>query len=91
MMESFLSRILDENNRVKRWPKKRLEQAQVLAYLQGKLESERKYSEPEINAIINAWHTFNDCALLRREMFTKLLIDRTPDGREYWLAVRVPV
>jgi hypothetical protein len=37
-----------------------------------------------VNAILGDYHTFNDPALLRRELIMKDLLDRTPDGNKYW-------
>jgi hypothetical protein len=83
--ESSLSaHLLDREGRVKRWPKKTVEKTLVLQYLRGKLERGRRYTEKEINGILTAWHTFGDHALLRREMFDRHLVNRAPDGSQYW-------
>lgn len=80
-----LSGLLDEEGRVTRWPKKRDQKQGVLEYLGGKFSVGVEYSEREVNAVIDAWHLFGDHALLRRELFDRGLIERTPDGRRYWL------
>ncbi len=77
--------LLSEQGKVKRWPKKDHEKRFVLEYLQGKLEKDVKYRESEINAILKEWHLFGDHALLRREMYDRYLLNRTADGKEYWL------
>jgi hypothetical protein len=77
--------LLDPAMRVKRWPKKIVEKLFVLEYLQTKLEIERKYSEKEVNTILKEWHLFNDHALLRRELYDRYYVNRTTDGREYWI------
>jgi len=51
----------------------------------SKLEPGRTYSEAEINALLNEWHTFGDPALLRREMFDHGLMTRSKDGSRYAL------
>lgn len=84
-MERDISTLLDDMGRVKRWPKKKQDKINVLRYLQDKFEVGVKYSEKEINEILKEWHLFNDHALLRREMYDRYLLNRTIDGREYWL------
>jgi len=81
----LLAPLLDGDGRIKRWPGKQEQKRLVLEYLRGKFSPVNEYTEREVNAIIIAWHTFNDHALLRREMFDRGLLDRTPDGRRYWL------
>ncbi len=78
-----LKAFLDESGRVKRWPKKSADKKNVLQYLQAKFNEGRTYSEAEVNTVLQMWHTFNDHALLRREMYNNFLLDRTPDCREY--------
>ena len=76
---------LDDTGRVIRWPKKKADQLEVLKYLRTKFEGGKKYSEKEVNALLDAWHIFGDRALLRRMLFDLYLLERTPDGREYWI------
>jgi len=47
-------------------------------------------SEPEINGHINSAHVFEDHALLRRELFDRGMVSRTPDGRVYRRIERQP-
>lgn len=79
-----LRHLLDPYDRVTRWPKKAVEKQLVLAYLRGKLAPGTTYTERQVNEILDAWHLFGDYALLRRELFDKGLLHRTPDGRTYW-------
>ncbi len=58
--------------------------AAMLESLASHFEVDRKYTEMEVNMILNEHHTFKDPATLRRLMFTSGLIDRTLDGRSYW-------
>jgi hypothetical protein len=83
-----ISNLLDENGKVKRWPKKKEEKIEVLKYLNTKFEEGKQYSEKEVNEILNKWHNFSDYALLRREMFDNYLLERTRDGRKYWIKNR---
>ena len=78
-------RLLDTRGRVTRWPKKAREKQFVLEYLLNKLAAGTTYTERQVNDTIDAWHLFGDHALLRREMFDKGLLYRTPDGGSYWI------
>jgi len=84
-MNELLERLLDSEGKVTRWPKKQAEKEAVLCYIQGKIEKNRIYTEKEINEIISKWHSFNDHALIRRMMYDTNLLQRTPDGRQYWV------
>jgi hypothetical protein len=77
--------ILDDKERITRWPKKKAEKLEVLKYIQSKMNTGIKYSEKQINEIIEKWHCFGDYALIRRELFDNYLLERTKDGREYWI------
>jgi hypothetical protein len=77
--------LLSNDLKVKRWPKKSFEKRFVLEYLQSKFARETRLTEKEVNAVIQQWHLFGDHALLRREMFERGLMNRTRDGREYWI------
>jgi hypothetical protein len=58
----------------------------LLEYLAGKFEIDRTYSEREVNAICDKWHTFGDYFLLRRELVDNGLLCRERDGSKYWRA-----
>lgn len=62
----------------------------ALWYLAQKLEPERRYTESEINDLLDDWTTFHDPATLRRELYNKHLLDRTTDGRVYWKEGDIP-
>jgi hypothetical protein len=80
-----LTPYLDEQGRVKEWPvDKREAQRQVRDYLASKIEAGKAFSEAEINDTLNAWHTFGDTALLRRELISVGWLKRKPDGATYW-------
>ena len=79
-----LQKFLDKQGRVKDWPAKPVMQRLVLDYLASKFVLGKIYNEKEVNAILGDYHTFNDPALLRRELIMKDLLDRTPDGNKYW-------
>ena len=44
----------------------------------------RKYTEKEVNLILNAHHTFGDPATLRRELVNMKLLSRKSDCSQYW-------
>ncbi len=88
MERDNIHKFLDENGRIKRWPKQKEYRLIALEYLAGKFEYNRKYSEKEVNAIIQQWHTFEDYFLLRRELIESKLMLRTRSGSEYWRADR---
>ncbi|MBI1281630.1 MAG: aminoacyl-tRNA hydrolase [Anaerolineaceae bacterium] len=75
---------LDVEGRLKWWPSKRSKQLLALDYLASKFEAGKTYTENEVNALLNQWHTFGDPALLRRELFDDGLLNRHQDGTEYW-------
>ena len=86
-----LQNYLDDQNRLKNWPSKRNKgrfQQLALEYLATKLEPDIYYSEREVNALLNHHHTFEDPALLRRELFDRGLLDRVKSGAAYWLKER---
>lgn len=81
-----LGQWLDPQGRLRQWPTKRRFQRAAVFYLVAKFEGVRRYSEPEVNAILDAWAPFRDAALLRRTLIEEHLLERTADGREYWVS-----
>jgi hypothetical protein len=86
MAKIDLDRYLDAAGRLTLYPKRGARRRLALLFLASKVEPEREYSEAEINALLRQHHTFDDPALLRRELFEAGFLDRTPDGSRYWLA-----
>lgn len=80
----MIERFLDSEGRIKIWPTKKDKKLEILKYLSIKFEYDKIYSEKEVNAIINTWHTFNDYFLLRRGMVECRLLSRTRNGAKYW-------
>ncbi len=78
---------LDENHRFTRLPGKRKKKAldMMLVVLASKFIAGVKYSEIEVNEILNQHHSFGDPATLRRLLYGTNKLDRTADGRSYWL------
>jgi len=82
-----LKHYLDDEGRVKRWPsrKNRQDQPLILQYLASQFTAGKGYNESEGNIILKQNHTFEDWALLRRELFEQGYINRSTNGAEYWL------
>lgn len=78
---------IDASGKFNQMPGKRQKKKQslMLQFLAEKFQPDRKYTEAEVNDILNQYHTFNDPASLRRFMFGSKLLGRTLDGRNYWL------
>ncbi len=83
-----IKRFLEEDGRVKQIPAKNAYRQQVLGYLAEKFDPDRKYTEKEVNAIIEAWHSFGDYFLIRRELVDHDWLRRTPNGSAYWRSPR---
>ncbi len=76
-------RVFDAPGRLLRWPSKRPEQVLVLWCLWMAFDGKRRYSEREVNEVLNAHHAFGDHCLLRRELVEMKLLARTPGGEQY--------
>ena len=81
-----IARFLDSEGKIVKLPKRRDVREAVLLYLAGKFEPDRIYTEREVNAVCEAWHTFEDYFLLRRELVHHGLLGRKRDGSRYWRA-----
>ena len=76
-------RVFDAQARLLRWPGKRPEQVLALWCLWMAFDGKRRYSEREVNEVLNAHHAFGDHCLLRRELVEMKLLQRTPGGEQY--------
>lgn len=81
-----VTRFLDADFRVQIWPAKRRKRLVVLEYLASHFERGVEYTEKEVNARLLEWHTFHDVALLRRALCDYGLMERCPDGSQYWVS-----
>ena len=79
-----MNSLISQNNKIIRWPKKLVQKHFVLDWLSKKFKKNNPYTENEVNDIINNHHSFNDRALLRRELISKKLLSRETDGSKYW-------
>ena len=92
-MKNELSEIapfLDINGRLIAIPAKYKKKLIALWYLAEKFEARRKYSETEINELLDEWTLFHDPATLRRELFNTHLLNRTADCCCYWRTEKLP-
>lgn len=76
---SDLTPFLDSDGRLTQMPAKHRKNLIALWYPAEKIESGQQYTEQEINGLLNEWTLFRDPATLRRELYNKLLLNRTPD------------
>lgn len=74
----------DESRRLVRLPNKLSVQQLAMWALWTQFDARRSYTEREVNAIVNAHHTFGDQATLRRELVNMKLLGRLPDCSKYW-------
>lgn len=84
LLEQLLKNYLDKEGKLTRFPSKRKLKLAAMFYIASGIEAGVKYSEKEMNEVINHKCCFQDAALLRREMYDYRFIDRTSDGRIYW-------
>ena len=81
----------DAQGRLVRLPKNRLAVQQMAVWaLWTQFAAHRDYTEKEVNAILNAHHTFGDPATLRRELVNMKLLGRESDCSRYWKEPRRP-
>lgn len=88
--ETLLKGYIGEDGKFTQMPGKRQKKkvAAMLEVLAAQFEEGKKYTEREVNEILNQHHSFNDPATLRRLLFGSKLINRTLDGKAYWLNIK---
>ncbi|MES2581946.1 MAG: DUF2087 domain-containing protein [Pseudomonadota bacterium] len=74
----------DTAGRLVRLPNKLSVQQMAMWWMWTQFTVRRKYTEKEVNQILNAHHTFGDQATLRRELVNMKLLGRKSDCSEYW-------
>ena len=74
----------DAQGRLTRLPTKRSMQQLAMWALWTRFEARRRYSEKEVNTLLQLWHHFADPATLRREMVGMGLLARLDDCSQYW-------
>ena len=78
-----MEKLINEFNEIVRWPKKSSDKKMIIKYLAIKFDYDKKYTEKEVNKIIDKFHLFEDIPLLRRELVSKKMLSRQDDGSEY--------
>ena len=63
-----MNELINEFDEIIRWPKKPTDKESVINWLSKKFNVNIKYSEKEVNEILDQHHLFNDIPLLRREL-----------------------
>ena len=79
-----MNKLINELEELVLWPKKPKDKQMVIEWLSEKFKFEKQYSEKEVNQIIKNHHSFNDVPLLRRELISRLFLNRKGDGSVYW-------
>ena len=79
-----IRRFLDSDGRIIKLPHRRPQRLATLKYLAQHFQPERTYTEREVNALCDAWHTFGDYFMLRRELVDFGFLARERDGSRYW-------
>jgi len=77
-----LKTYLDSDGRIAQLPTNHRKLEVVLRYLAEQFETDRKYSEKEVNEIISSLN--GDVSGLRRDLISYPYLDRKPDGSAYW-------
>ena len=85
-----LKNFLDGDGRLRQYPSKYKLKVMALFYLSSKFEPGRRYTEKEVNEVLNQWHTFSDWSMLRRDLYDREFFGRNVDGSEYWLEEKQP-
>lgn len=82
-----LSGYVDADGKFDRLPGKRKKKSldAMIKFLGEQFDANTEYTELEVNDILIQFHSFNDPATLRRLLFGSQILDRTRDGRRYWL------
>ena len=81
---------LDNAGRITAMPAKRKLKLHCFIYLAEKFVCGKTYSEKEVNALLNEWHTFGDPVTFRRELCDHKILLRDDYGKEYHRAEILP-
>ena len=55
-----MEKLINEFDKIVRWPKKPSDKEVVITYLSTKFDYGKKYTEREVNEIIDKYHLFED-------------------------------
>jgi len=73
----------DAEGRLMSWPAKPKLQALCLWALWSRIPVGQSYNEIGFSRLLDLWHYFGDAALIRRELWGRGMIHRTPLGADY--------
>jgi hypothetical protein len=73
----------DAEGRLMSWPAKPKLQALCLWAIWSRIPVGQSYTEVGFSRLIDLWHHFGDAALIRRELWGRGMIHRTPLGADY--------
>jgi hypothetical protein len=85
-----ISRYFNLEEQLIRWPGKYSHREPCLWVLWSRFPARQDMTEKQVNELLASSHLFEDHALLRREMFDRGMLSRTPDGRVYRRIEREP-
>ncbi len=88
--EKILENFLNSEKKLISYPSKRKMRLYSLIYIASKFDTTKKYTEKEVNEIINSHTVFKDPATIRRELYNNFFINRTDNCKEYWLNENQP-
>lgn len=81
--DKVLRTFLGPDGRLEALPSGEKRRIALLHHLAGSFTPGRRYREREVNAVLKA--VYEDYAILRRLLVEYGFLDRTADGREYWV------
>lgn len=90
IIDKQLQNFIDDEGRLKRYPAKFKIQISALFYLASKFEHGKRYTEKEVNEILQKWHIFEDWCLLRRELCDRQFLGREKNCTFYWIEDKQP-
>lgn len=79
-----LKNFVDAEGRLRQWPTKQKLQLLAIPALAEAIPSGQRFTEREVNELLNRYHTFGDPALLRRLLCDMGYLARERDGSVYW-------
>lgn len=79
-----------ENGKLKVWPSKQRARMPALCWCALAFEPERRYTEREVNEMLQGIHSFEDLFILRRSLVEYGFVGRERNGSAYWLITTVP-
>ena len=86
----LLRNFLDEEGRPKQMPAKHKLRIYVYCWAASHLETEKVYTEPDLNGVLNKMSTTGDPASIRRALVDYGFMERKTDGSAYWLKKEQP-